>query len=95
MSKDAEFFSDLSALLGTPTMGEDERTAILELTRVVAHSSERRFAPLTAYALALTMSPQADTATRARQVQEATLMFNARDADAAAVQAPIDPPARH
>lgn len=46
--------------LGVALPTAAEQTAVLDLTRVVAHSGERRFGPLAVYALALTLG---DTAT--------------------------------
>lgn len=37
--------------LGLPSLDDEEAELVLDLTRAVAHGWERRFAPLTAYAL--------------------------------------------
>lgn len=47
------FFAALAASAGTVPLSDAEAEAVLELTRVVAHTRERRLAPLTAYAAAL------------------------------------------
>ena len=47
------FFERLAAEAGTPALQADESAAILDLARDVAHGSERRFAPLAAYAAGL------------------------------------------
>lgn len=85
---DAEFFSNLSSLLGTPELGEEEQRAVLELTRLVAHGSERRFAPLTAYAVALTMDADSSTEDRTARVAEVMSALEATmDADAESADA--------
>lgn len=68
---DDRFFSKLSELLGTPEMSEGEREAVLDLTRLVAHASERRYAPLTAYALGLSISGQHRSGDRMASVRQA------------------------
>ena len=47
------FFRELAASAGTAMLSDAEAEAVLDLTRVVAHTRERRLAPLTAYAAAL------------------------------------------
>lgn len=47
------FFRELAAGAGTAPLSDAEAEAVLDLTRVVAHTRERRLAPLTAYAAAL------------------------------------------
>ena len=49
-----------------PTAAEQE--AVLDLTRVVAHRSERRFGPLAVYALALALAEE-DPSPEARVVR--------------------------
>ena len=44
-----EWLDRLAEELGVPPMTNDEARALLETTRDVAHSVERRFAPLSAY----------------------------------------------
>ena len=55
MSEDSvvPFFAELAATAGTAPLSDAEAEAVLDLTRVVAHTRERRLAPLTAYAAAL------------------------------------------
>jgi hypothetical protein len=60
MSADDAVLAELSELLGLPLLSEEEQEAVLDLTRVVAHGVQRRFGPLTAYALGLAMSLRAD-----------------------------------
>lgn len=47
------FFRELAAQAGTVPLSDAEAEVVLDLTRVVAHTRERRLAPLTAYAAAL------------------------------------------
>lgn len=58
MSEDSvePFFRELAARAGTVPLSDAEAEAVLDLTRVVAHTRERRLAPLTAYAAALALS---------------------------------------
>lgn len=49
------FFARLAARAGTATVTAAEAEAILDLARVVAHATERRYAPVAAYALGLAM----------------------------------------
>lgn len=75
---DEEFFTTLAERFGTPVPDVEERRLVLDLTRVVAHSAERRFAPLTAWALALTLD-EADPAARIARLRE---VLAALEADA-------------
>lgn len=50
------FFRELAATAGTMPLSDAEAEAVLDLTRVVAHTRERRLAPLTAYAAALAVA---------------------------------------
>lgn len=50
------FFADLAARADTVALSDAEADAVLDLTRVVAHTVERRLAPLTVYAAALGMA---------------------------------------
>lgn len=45
----ARYFAALSAAGGTPPLSQDEVGAVLDLARVVAHTAERRFAPVSTY----------------------------------------------
>lgn len=47
------FFERLAARAGTPALADEEAALVLRITKVVAEWSERRFAPLTAYAAGL------------------------------------------
>ncbi|CAN5200941.1 hypothetical protein BH23ACT9_BH23ACT9_00650 [soil metagenome] len=80
MTSDEAFLRDLSELLGTPEPSAAEREAVLDLTRVVAHSSERRFGPLTVYALALAMDGASAPQDRAERLQSAIRTIEDRSA---------------
>lgn len=73
MTDDASdvFFARLAVEVDTPTLGRDEAAAVLDLARVVAHTQERRFAPLAAYAIGLALGAADDPAQRAARVREA------------------------
>ena len=66
---DEDYFTTLAERFGTPVPDAEERRLVLDLTRVVAHTAERRHAPLTAYALALTLGA-ADPADRVARLRE-------------------------
>ncbi len=71
MSTDEDRLAELCERLGLPHLSAEEVTAVLDLTRVVAHGVERRFGPLTAYALGLAMSTRTDAPERAARVRRA------------------------
>ncbi len=58
---------------------EDERTAILDFTRAVAHSSERTAAPIAAFAAGLALAG-VETAMRATLLGQATAAIDAATA---------------
>ena len=43
------WFADFADRGGTPALSAEEARAVLDLARVVAHTAERRYAPLAAY----------------------------------------------
>jgi hypothetical protein len=47
------YFARLGAVAGTPPVSSEEAASVLDLAREVAHASERRFAPVAAYAVGL------------------------------------------
>ena len=53
-----EMLERIRSLLGAeaPSLSEDEAEAVLELARVVAHRSERRAAPVSAYLVGLAVA---------------------------------------
>jgi hypothetical protein len=70
-SRDDELMADLARLLGTIAPGPDERAAVLDLTRVVAHGVQRRFGPVAAYALGLAVPAGADPEARTAALRAA------------------------
>lgn len=75
MSADEEFLAQMSDLLGTPLLSSQERAAVLDLTRVIAHSTERRFGPLAVYALGLSMTAATSPHDRLERVQQAIVVI--------------------
>lgn len=68
------FFAELAEIAPTASITAVEAGELLELARVVAHRVERRFAPLTTYAVGLALDgdqPTAERAARIRRVREA------------------------
>jgi len=59
-----EMLDKIRTLLGpdAPAVTEDEAEAVLELARVVAHASERRAAPVSAYLVGLAVAGAAPEA---------------------------------
>lgn len=78
MSVDENFLAEIAELLGTPRPTAAERTAVLDLTRIVAHSTERRFGPLAVYALALSLDPATEPAERSARLHAAIAAVEAR-----------------
>lgn len=64
------YFARLGAEAGTPALSDAEADEVLDLTRVVAHTVERRYAPLAAYAAGLAIGTATDPAQRATRVRE-------------------------
>ncbi len=62
------YFAAFAAQGGTPPLSGEEARAVLDLARVVAHTAERHFAPLSAY-LAGMATAGAEPQERARQVR--------------------------
>jgi hypothetical protein len=63
------FLTRLAAEAGTKAISPAEVDAVLDLARVVAHTVERRLAPLSAYTAGLALAGEADPATRAAHVR--------------------------
>ena len=83
MSDDLErFFTTLHEHVGTAPVSAAEAGVILDLTRVVAHSAERRYAPIAAYAagLALGDTPPAEREPRLRAILAAVEQWLAEEA---------------
>ncbi len=73
MTHDADldaYFAKLAATGGTPPLSPEETEAVLDLTKVVAHTSERYYAPLAAYAAGLAIGAAPEPAARAARVRE-------------------------
>jgi hypothetical protein len=64
------YFARLAAEGGTPPLTPEETDAVLALTKVVAHTAERYYAPLAAYAAGLAIGADTDPAVRAARVRE-------------------------
>lgn len=63
------FFARLADAAGTVPITPAEADAVLDLARVVAHGTERRYAPLTAYAVGLALGPDVDPVGREARVR--------------------------
>lgn len=63
------FFSRLADEAGTPSLTAGEAAEVLDLTRVVAHQVERRLAPLTSYALGVSLDPRLTAEERTARVR--------------------------
>ncbi|MBA3373435.1 MAG: molybdopterin-guanine dinucleotide biosynthesis protein [Euzebyaceae bacterium] len=77
------FLSALAEEAGTPPVGADEAAAVLDLARVTAHLQQRRFAPLTTYALGLaigTTDASADPLARVARIREVIAVVEGLDA---------------
>src|SRR5918996_774948 len=55
MSEDEAFFSKLADATAAEPVSAAEIDAVLDFTRVVAHTQERRYAPVASYALGLAL----------------------------------------
>ena len=55
MSDDEAFFAKLAEATAAEPVSAPEIDAVLDFTRVVAHTQERRFAPVASYALGLAL----------------------------------------
>lgn len=63
------YFDRLAADGGTPPLTPEETKAVLDLTKVVAHTSERFYAPLAAYVAGLSLDAATDPAVRVARVR--------------------------
>ncbi len=78
------FLNALAEAAGTPSVGPDEATALLDLARVTASRTQRRFAPLTAYALGLAIGAgdaPADALGRTSRIREVIGIVERLDAN--------------
>jgi hypothetical protein len=76
-----EMLERIRSMLGpdAPTVSDDEAEAVLELARVVAHSSERRAAPVSAYLIGLAVAGAAPES-RAAFVDDLVVKLEAQQA---------------
>ena len=70
MADDEAFFSKLAELTTAEPVSEPEIDAVLDFTRVVAHTQERRYAPVASYALGLALGT-ADPTERVEAIRRA------------------------
>ena len=70
MSDDEAFFSKLAEATAAEPVSASEIDAVLDFTRVVAHTQERRFAPVASYALGLALGAS-DPAERVEIIRRA------------------------
>lgn len=71
-------FTALNQALGVALPHGEEQEAVLDLTRVVAHSSERHHGPLAVYALALAISHDATPKQRVDRLRAAIEAIESR-----------------
>lgn len=64
------FFTDLAAEAGTAPVTAAEAEELLDLARVVAHTVERKYAPLATYAAGLALDADLDPGDRATRIRE-------------------------
>jgi Domain of unknown function (DUF6457) len=70
MADDEVFFSKLAEFTTAEPVSGPEIEAVLDFTRVVAHTQERRYAPVASYALGLALGT-ADPAERVEAIRRA------------------------
>lgn len=64
---------ELAEALGQPALGDDEIAEVLDVARDVAHTTERRYAPLSTFLIGLAVgSGEGDRAERLRALAEQT-----------------------
>ena len=71
MTDTTRFFATLAERGGTPPLDPQEADALLRLARVVAHSSERRYAPLACYVAGRALA-SADASQRTARIRALT-----------------------
>jgi hypothetical protein len=76
MSEDEAFFSKLAEATAAEPVSAAEIDAVLDFTRVVAHTQERRYAPVASYALGLALGA-ADPAERVEAIRRAITAMQA------------------
>jgi hypothetical protein len=80
VSDDEEFLSRLADVAGAQHVSASEIDAVLDFARVVAHTQERRYAPVASYALGLALGA-ADPAARVEAIRRAITAVRAMSAD--------------
>jgi hypothetical protein len=80
MSEDEAFFSKLADLAAGERVSAPEIEAVLDFARVVAHTQERRYAPVASYALGLALGT-ADPVARVEAIRRAIKAVQAMNAD--------------
>lgn len=80
MSDDEAFFAKLADLAGTESVSAPEIDAVLDFSRVVAHTQERRYAPVASYALGLAVA-HADPSARVEAIRRAISAVQAMRSD--------------
>ena len=78
------FFADLATHAGTAPINPAEAQAVLDLARVVAHGSQRRYAPVAAYAAGLAIGVGTDPDQRAERLRAVTAAVQQQADDASA-----------
>jgi len=68
-----------AAALGTARVSDEDLEALLALSAVAAHASERTAAPISCYLVARSGLPIADALASARQLAEETAELNGSD----------------
>jgi hypothetical protein len=76
MSDDEAFFAKLAEATAAEPVSAPEIDAVLDFTRVVAHTQERRYAPVASYALGLALGA-ADPAERVEAIRRAITAMQA------------------
>jgi hypothetical protein len=79
MVDDEVFFARLVDRAGTAAISAPEIKAVLDFARVVAHTQERRYAPVASYALGLSVGT-ADPVARVEAIRRAIAAVQAMDA---------------
>ena len=78
MSDDEAFLSSLAEHAGAGNVSAPEIDAVLDFARVVAHTQERRYAPVASYALGLALGT-AGPAARVEAIRRAITAVRAMD----------------
>lgn len=85
MDEDARlerFFTELAESADTAPVTAEEASELLDLARVVAHTVERKYAPLATYAVGLALDPSSEPRERAARIRAVKQAVARGDADA-------------